>query len=305
MNESRLLRSALYVPGNNKRFHEKASTLDIDATVLDLEDSVPPDDKETARSLVREAAKTLAAKGVEVYVRMNAPTSDLGIEDIRLLASANVRGFVVPKVRGTEDVNLVERTLNSVEEKGKSHRFEILPLIETAAGVVRSFEIALASPRVVGLIFGAFDYTFDMGTSWSREGIESSFARQKIPIDARAAGISAIDTVYPDPNDEEGFLNDVKVGRRLGYTGKTIIHPKQIAAVNAIFSPTENELEWARKVIDAYGPALQRGKGAILLDGSLVDMVHFRRAKDILKVNDLIRNRQSRPGHGGGDGSPG
>ena len=168
----------------------------------------------------------------------------------------------------------------------------ILPLIETAAGVVRSFDIALAGPRVVGLVFGAFDYTLDMGTSWSKEGIESNFARQKIPIDARAAGISAIDTVYPDPNDEEGFLNDVKVGKKLGYTGKTIIHPKQIAAVNAIFSPTGSELDWARKVIDAYEPALEKGRGAILLDGSLVDMVHFRRAKDIIK------KRQSRSGRG-------
>jgi len=298
LNESRLMRSVLYIPGNNRRFHEKAGTLDIDTAILDLEDSVPPDEKETARSLVREAGRALATKGVEVYVRMNAPTSGLGLDDIRLVASADIRGFVVPKVRGAEDVNLVERTLSSIEENLKPHRFEILPLIETAAGVVRSFDIAVAGPRVVGLVFGAFDYTLDMGTSWSKEGIESNFARQKIPIDARAAGISAIDTVYPDPNDEEGFLNDVKVGKKLGYTGKTIIHPKQIAAVNAIFSPTGSELDWARKVIDAYEPALQKGRGAILLDGSLVDMVHFRRAKDILRVNDLIQKRRSRSGRG-------
>ncbi len=291
------MRSVLYIPGNNRRFHEKAGTLDIDTAILDLEDSVPPEEKETARPLVREAARALAAKGVDVYVRINPPTSELGLDDVRLVATTDIRGFVVPKVRGVEEVNLVEKALRSIEGKQKkSRRFEILPLIETAAGVVRSSDIALAGPRVVGLIFGAFDYTFDMGTSWSKEGIESNFARQKIPVDARAAGISAIDTVYPDPNDEEGLLNDVKLGKRLGYTGKTIIHPKQIAAVNATFSPTEVELEWARKVIDSYEPALQKGRGAILLDGSLVDMVHYKRAKDILRAHDLIQKRRSRSG---------
>jgi citrate lyase subunit beta/citryl-CoA lyase len=282
------MRSVLYIPGNNRRFHEKAGALDIDTAILDLEDSVPPEEKESARPLVREAARALAAKGTDVYVRMNSPTSKLGLDDIRAVGSAYVRGFVVPKVSGAEDVRLVERTMGSIEAKQKSHRFEILPLIESAAGVVRSFDIALASPRVVGLVFGAFDYTFDMGISWSKEGSEYNFARQKIPIDARAAGILAIDTVYPDPNDEEGFVKDVEVGKRLGYTGKTIIHPKQIEAVNVMFSPTETELTWARKVIDAYESALVQGKGAILLEGRLVDMVHFRRAKDILRVNDLI-----------------
>ena len=295
MTESRLMRSVLYIPGNNVRFHEKAATLDIDVAILDLEDSVPPEEKEGARATVRKAAGSLTAKGIDVYVRMNSPATAFGLDDVRLVASADIRGFVVPKVTGPEDVSRVDRTLSSIEARQKSHRFEILPLIETALGVVKTFDIALASPRVAGLVFGAFDYAFDMGIDWSIEGSECQFARQKIPIDARAAGISAIDTVYPDPNDEEGFAKDVEIGKKLGYSGKTIIHPKQISTVNATFSPSEIEQVWARKVIDAYETALHHGKGAILLDGTLIDMVHYRRAKDILRVNELILKRPRDP----------
>lgn len=284
----------LYVPGNNRRFLEKAVTLDIDVAIIDLEDSVPPAEKEGARATAREAIDALAARGIEVFVRINSLATDLVKGDIRMTASPRLRGFMLPKIEGPEDLSRIEEILEPIEAKQNSVRFEILPLIESAIAVVRAFEIARASPRIVALVFGAFDFTFDMRTNWSKEGTEYQFARQKLPLDARAAGVYAMDTVYPDLDDEEGFAKDVELGRRLGYTGKTIIHPKQVEVVNSTFSPTTGEVEWANRVIDAYEPALRHGKGAILLDGKLVDMVHYRRAQEILALNELVHRRQQR-----------
>ncbi len=285
------MRSVLYVPGNNRRFLEKAASLDIDVAIIDLEDSVPQSEKQGARAIAREATDLLAAKGIDVFIRINALPTDLAVDDIRATVGSHLRGFVVPKIEGPEDVSRVEEILSPIEANRDSPGFEILPLIESAIAVVRAFEIARASPRIVALVFGAFDFTFDMRTNWSKEGTEYEFARQKLPIDARAAGVYAIDTVYPDLEDEEGLAKDSEVAKRLGYTGKTIIHPKQIAVVNSTFSPTKSELEWARRVIDAYEPALRQGKGAISLDGKLVDMVHYRRAQEILALDDLIAHR--------------
>lgn len=290
------MRSMLYVPGNNRRFLEKAATLDIDVAIIDLEDSVPPAEKEAARPIAREAIDALAARRIEVFVRINSLATDLVKGDIRMTASPRLRGFMVPKIEGPEDLSRIEEILGPIEAKQNSARFEILPLIESAIAVVRAFDIARASPRVVALVFGAFDFTFDMRTNWSKEGTEYQFARQKLPVDARAAGVYAIDTVYPDLEDEDGFAKDVGLGKTLGYTGKTLIHPKQIGIVNSTFSPANTELDWAKRVINAYEPALRQGKGAISLDGKLVDMVHYRRAQEILALNDLIlQRRRDRP----------
>jgi len=286
------MRSVLYVPANNRRFLEKAATLDIDVAIIDLEDSVPPAEKEGARSIARQAIDALAPRGIEVFVRINSLATDLAKGDIRMTASPRLRGFMLPKIEGPDDVNRLEEILSPMEENPDTPRFEILPLIESAVAVVRAFEIARASPRILALVFGAFDFTFDMRTNWSKEGAEYQFARQKLPVDARAAGVYAIDTVYPDLEDEEGFVKDVELGKRLGYTGKTIIHPRQIAVVNSTFSPSKTEMEWARRVISAYEPALLQGKGAISLDGKLVDMVHYRRAQEIVALNDLILHHQ-------------
>lgn len=293
----RLLRSLLYVPANNVRFLAKAATLDVDVAVLDLEDSVPPHEKETARQLARDRAPQLASAGMEVFVRMNALGSEWGEEDVRATAQPGVRGFVIPKIDEVAEIHRLDVLLRALEARGE-RAFELLPLIESPRAVINAFDIARSSPRVVGMVFGAGDFTFQMRLNWSKEGVEYAYARAKIPVDARAAALPAIDSVYPDVDDEAGFASYVGTARRLGYSGITLIHPKQIALANEAFAPTPHEIDWAQRVVGAYATAMEQKRGAILVDGRLVDMVHYKRAQEILDLAAAARRPARTPATG-------
>ncbi|MFQ5969042.1 MAG: HpcH/HpaI aldolase/citrate lyase family protein [Nitrososphaerales archaeon] len=281
---ARLLRGFLFVPGNNRRFIEKAKTLKADVICLDLEDSVPSNDKEHARQMISEVLKADLESSSEVYVRINSFDSGLAQEDLKAVVQNEINGVVIPKVNTEEEVWGLSKLITTLEHqrKIKDGTVEMMPSIENAKGVINAFKIAGASPRVSALIFGVFDFLFDMGLEYVEGGIEYSYARAKVPLDARAAGVYAIDSIWQKIQDIDGLIRDATMGMRLGYKGKSIIHPSQIEPVHKIFLPNKEEVEWARKIVDALSDAMSKGVGAIRLEGKMVDRVHYKRAKALL-----------------------
>jgi len=283
---ARLLRSFLFVPGNNKKFIDKAKTLNADIICLDLEDSVPMNDKESARQMISETLKSRSEFKGEVYVRTNSLESGLAQADLKAVVQNGINGVVIPKVNDANEVFELSKFVKDLEHKRsiKEGTIEMMPSIESAKGVVDAYKIASASPRVSALVFGVFDFLFDMGLEYVEDGIEYSYARAKVPVDARAAGVYAIDSIWQKVDDVDGLIRDSKTGMKLGYKGKSIIHPSQIEPVHRIFVPSKEEVEWARKVVDVLSDAMNEGKGAVRLEGKMIDAVHYKRAKSLLDV---------------------
>jgi citrate lyase subunit beta / citryl-CoA lyase len=281
-----MFRTLLFIPGNNKRFIEKAKSLNADIICFDLEDSVPLNEKQAARDLVSEALEEKKDHGnSNVYVRINSYESGMSIQDLDAIVSDQIDGVVVPKVNNEKEVNYLVRSLiESERQKAMSKKIGIMASIESAQGLVNSYSIATADVRVKTLVFGVFDFLNDMGLDYVQDGIEYSFARAKIPIDARAAGIGAIDAIWHKVDDIEGLVRDAGTAKRLGYQGKCVIHPKQVEPVANVFIPSNNEIDWARKVVHALEEIMEKGKGigAVTVDGRMVDAAHYRQAKSVL-----------------------
>ena len=283
---TRLLRSFLFVPGNNKKFIDKAKSLNADIICLDLEDSVPIDDKESARQMTIEALKVRAEFKGEVYVRTNPFASGMVQEDLKAVVQKGIDGVVIPKVNDPNEVIELSKLINELEHERsiKEGAVEMMPSIESAKGVVNAYEIASASPRVSALVFGVFDFLFDMGLEYIEDDVEYNYARAKVPVDARAAGVYAVDSIWQRIDDMNGLIKDATAGMKLGYKGKSIIHPSQIEPVHKIFVPNKEEVEWAKKVVDALNGAMGEGKGAVRLEGKMIDAVHYKRAKAVLEA---------------------
>lgn len=281
-----MFRTLLFVPGNNRRFIEKAKSLNADIICFDLEDSVPLKEKQIARDMVSEELAKRNDFGVSsVYVRINSYESYSAIGDLNAIVSDEIEGLVVPKVNDSREVNHLSLKLAELEhKKAMSKKMKIMASIESALGLINSYSIATADPRVNMLVFGVFDFLYDMRLDYVQDGMEYSFARAKIPIDARAAGIGAIDAIWQKVDDLTGLIRDSTAAKRLGYQGKCIIHPKQLLPVTRVFIPSNNEIDWARKVVEALGETMERGrgKGAVAVDGKMVDAVHYKHAKSIL-----------------------
>lgn len=281
-----MFRTLLFIPGNNKRFIEKVKSLNADIICYDLEDSVPLNEKQMARDLVLQALNRKEDYGNKnVYVRINSYESGLAIADLDAIVCDEIDGVVVPKVNNKEEVTHLACRLNNLERQNEmKKKMGLMASIESAQGLVNSFSIATADLRVKMLVFGVFDFLNDMGLDYVPDGIEYSFARAKIPIDAKAAGVGAIDAIWQKVDDLEGLVHDAETARRLGYQGKCVIHPKQLQPVANVFLPSNNEIEWSRKVVQALEETMQRGKGigAVTVDGKMVDAAHYRQAKSVL-----------------------
>jgi citrate lyase subunit beta/citryl-CoA lyase len=281
-----MFRTLLFIPGNNKRFIEKARSLNADIICFDLEDSVPQNEKQTARNFVSEAlGKKEDYDNRNVYVRINSYESGIAMQDLDAIVSDEIEGVVVPKVNNENEVShLVRRLIELERQKAMSKKMGIMASIESAQGLVNSYSIATADLRVKMLVFGVFDFLNDMRLDYIQDGIEYSFARAKIPIDARAAGIGAIDAIWQEVGDIEGLVRDARTAKRLGYQGKCVIHPKQLEPIASVFFPSNNEIEWARKVVHALEETMEKGKGigAVTVDGKMVDAAHYRQAKSVL-----------------------
>ncbi len=280
---ARLLRSLLFVPGNNLRFLEKAKTLSADIVCFDLEDSVPLEEKKSARNIIKGELERRTDYESEIYVRTNSPMSELIGEDLAAIVQEGIDGIVIPKVNNASEIKKIEKILANLEKKRKLKPIELMASIESTEGVVNAYSIASTSNRISSLIFGVFDLLNDLGIEYTKQAEGAKYARAKIPIDARAAGKYALDAIWQDLNDEPGLEQDCTMARNLGYTGKTIIHPNQIQTTHRIFYPTSSEVEWAKKVIDAYVSAKKKKKGATKVEGKMIDEVHFKRAQTLLQ----------------------
>ena len=285
-----MFRSLIFVPSNSRRFVDKAKTLNADITCFDLEDSVPINEKTVAREIIVQTLKRRTDYKTNVYIRINSFDSGMAFSDLKEIIQNGVDGIVIPKVNDENEVVDIIRFISILEdERGiKNGSIKLIPSIETAKGVVNAYFIAKADQRVNALIFGVFDFLYDMGLDYAEnDGIEYIYARGKIPVDAKAAGVAAIDAIWQNVDDTNGLTKDARVAKRLGYSGKSIIHPSQIDPVHKVFIPTKNEIEWAKKVIEALGETMERGsgRGAVKLDGKMIDAVHYKQAKAILNVD--------------------
>lgn len=280
----KLYRSLIFVPGNNLRFLEKAKSLDADIVCFDLEDSVPSHEKKKARNLIKEALKERKKYSPLVYVRINSPISSKIPADLQEIVHNGIDGIVVPKVNNAKELKKIEKAISSLEKKRKLKPVELMPSIESAEGVVNAYDIAHSSKRVSALVFGIFDLLDDMGIEYTKQSEGAKYARAKISLDAKAAGIIALDAIWQDTKDEKGLKYDCQVGKELGYSGKTIIHPDQISVTNTIFYPNKTEIEWAKKVCQGYLKSSKKGKGATVVEGKMIDEVHYKRARALLEI---------------------
>ena len=284
-----MYRSLLFIPGNNERFLVKSTSLKPDILCFDLEDSVPSNDKQVARKLVAEhLVSRQEDKESSIYVRINSVDSGLVEEDLDKIIVNGLDGIVIPKISNSQEViEIADKIETLVSKRGFSSRIRIIPSIETAKGVINANSIALAHENVVALVFGVFDYLYDMNIDVEYDdGISYDYARSKIPVDAKAAGIEALDGIWQEVNDIDGLIKDATNARKLGYSGKTLIHPSHIIPVHDIFRPTKKQIEWAEKVLAALQDAFEKGntKGAILLDGKMIDAVHYKQAKSVIEA---------------------
>ncbi|MBN6188817.1 CoA ester lyase [Aneurinibacillus sp. BA2021] len=280
-----LWRSWMFVPGNQKKKLEKSMALDADVIVYDLEDAVPLQEKPAARMLVRQAVERMKER--QRFVRINDVSTPYFMDDLTELATCDITGVMLPKAAEKEQIHLVDHLLRTAEEKsGRSPgSIMIVPLIETALGLHRAFEIASASPRVHCLAFGAVDYTLDIGTQQSKEGTEILFARSWLVNVSRAAGINPpIDGVYVDIHDSEGLRQETAFVKQLGFQGKLAIHPAQYGIINAEFAPTEEQIHRARKIVAAFANALEQGQAAVEVDGKMVDYPVAIQARKTLEM---------------------
>ena len=282
-----MFRSLLFIPGNNERFLKKSIKLQADILCFDLEDSVPSNEKEAARILV---ARFLASRQGDndsfIYVRINSFDSGLVDGDLERIVMNGLDGIVLPKIGNSEEVTQIIHKIDAIVSKRKlTSGIRIIPSIETARGVVNANSIASSHKNVTALVFGVFDYLYDMNIDVEYDDFVSyNYARSKIPVDARAAGIDALDGIWQNVNDIDGLIKDAAIAKKLGYSGKTLIHPSHINPVHDIFRPTKKQIEWAKKVLAALQDTFEKGnaRGAKLLEGKMIDAVHYKQAKAVI-----------------------
>ena len=280
-----LFRSLVFVPGNNPRFLENAKTISADIVCFDLEDSVPEKEKSKARKLIKTALAQRKHYLPNVYVRTNSPESGKIELDLKEIIQKGVDGVVIPKVNSAKELKKIEKTIISLEKKAKISGTRIIPSIESALGVVNCYEIASYSKRIDAIVFGIFDLLNDMGIEYTKGNpLGAKYSRYKIPVVATAAGVYAIDGIWQDVKDKSGLRKDCKIGRSLGYVGKSVIHPDQVETVHKIFHPNKTEIAWAKLVVKTYNNSTKKGKGATVVDNKMIDEVHYKRAKALLDV---------------------
>ncbi|HGN4620975.1 TPA: citrate (pro-3S)-lyase subunit beta [Streptococcus pyogenes] len=281
----RLRRTMMFVPGANAAMLRDAPLFGADSVMFDLEDSISLKEKDTSRALVHFALKTFDYSSVETVVRVNGLDS-CGALDIEAVVLAGVNVIRLPKTETAQDIVDVEAVIERVERENgiEVGRTRMMAAIESAEGVLNAREIAKASKRLIGIALGAEDYVTNMKTRRYPDGQELFFARSMILHAARAAGIAAIDTVYSDVNNTEGFQNEVRMIKQLGFDGKSVINPRQIPLVNEIYTPTKKEIDHAKQVIWAIREAESKGSGVISLNGKMVDKPIVERAERVIAL---------------------
>ena len=284
--KKQLRRTMLYVPGNNPGMVKDAGIYPADCIMFDLEDSVSIGEKDAARFIVYEALRDIEYPNKELIVRVNALDSQLGIDDLEAMVRTQKVAIRLPKTESAQDVQFCESQIARIERENgiEAGSTRMMAAIESAAGVLNAREIAFASKRLIGIAIGAEDYVTDLKTTRSPEGIELLFGRSMVLLAARAAGIDAIDTVYSNINNEEGFRAEVSLIKQLGFDGKSIINPRQIKPVHEIYTPTQKEIDKSLAILRAIEEAKQRGSGVIALNGKMIDKPVVLRAQRTLDL---------------------
>lgn len=282
----RLRRTMMFLPGSNASMVKDAYIYGADSIMFDLEDAVAITEKDSARLLVHNAIKTVDYGNKELVVRVNGLDTPYGRDDIEAMVRAGVHVIRLPKTERKEDIHAVEAVIEEVERKiGREiGSTKMMAAIESPIGIINAYEIATASKRLMGIALGAEDYVTNMKTKRYPDGMELLGARTQIVIAARAAGINAIDTVYTDVDNEEGFRREVELIKQLGFDGKSVINPRQIAPVNEIFAPTSEEIKKSADIIRAAKEAEERGLGVISLNGKMIDKPIVDRAERFLQL---------------------
>ena len=278
-------RSLLYVPGSNSRALQKARGLPADGLILDLEDAVAPDAKENARAIVATALADGGYGRRELVLRVNALDTPWGHADLTAAATMPIDAVLLPKVESADRVRL---TVSLLDTLGAPERIPVWCMLETSLGIIYAREIAAASPRLAALVLGTSDLTKDLHALSTRDRLPRLASLGLATLAARAHGLAILDGVHLDLSDDEGFVASCRQGRELGFDGKTLIHPKQIAPANAAFAPSAEEVAWSRRIIAAHAEAAAAGKGVVLVDGRLIETLHVENARRLVALAEEI-----------------
>lgn len=295
-----LIRSWMFVPGDRQRMIDKSLALSVDAIMMDIEDGVSPDAKEPARRQIAAALDQVAARAKAGtltrtparFVRINAVGHQRMHDDLAAVVRPGLEGLAVPKVETPQQVEVVEKILDEREPKlgMPAGGVRLLIAIESPRGLFNAFAIASASPRVIGLMFGAEDFCRELGLPLRREGEARDliYARSALVTAAAAAHVQSVDGVWPDLQEMEGMKKFALQSRRLGFSGMSLIHPSQIEHVNAAFTPSADEIEYCQRVVQAFDEAMARGEGAIAFGGQLLDIPIVDRARQTLALAESL-----------------
>ncbi len=277
-------RSAIFMPANIPSMINSAVVLHSDSIVFDLEDTIPLEEKDSARILLREAFKSLDfIREKNILIRVNNPSTAYFDEDIKEIVPLGDYPLVIPKV-DLSNMSIVNEKLERIESEYKlNYQVPIAPLVETAFGVEYINQILKSSERIIAVFWGAEDFTADMGIARTPEGSELWYSRSKLTIAAHIAGVEVIDTPFTDIKNLAGLRKDAAVAKQLGFTGKAAIHPSQIDVINEVFSPSQEEIEYSLRVVKAFTEGKKEGKGVVLENGRMIDKPVVTRAKLILK----------------------
>ncbi|MEW9095634.1 MAG: aldolase/citrate lyase family protein [Clostridiaceae bacterium] len=284
----KLRRTMLFMPGNNPGMLQNAPILGADAVILDLEDAVSLTEKDAARALVSGAIKNIDYSQVELVVRINPLDTEFGPTDLETVARVKPDTILVPKAT-KEQMQEANEIITKVEEEEGFEKgsIKLFGLIETAYGLETVYDVATSTDRLVGLLLGAEDLTSDFGIKRTKESDEIYYARCRFAAACRAARIDAIDTPFTDTNDYEGLRLDTMKAKKIGFTGKASINPRQVETIHSVYNPTEDEIKYAIRVLEARDEAFGKGIGVFSLDGKMIDAPVINRA---ITTVDLAKN---------------
>ncbi len=283
-------RSMLFIPGNTPSLIMNGDILGADAIILDLEDAVSPAEKDSARILVRSFLKAFSFKGCEIIIRINPVDTDFWQKDLDEIIPLKPSLIMPPKVGCSEDVKIVSEYIRRLEEKYgmEKNTIGLIPLIETARGVENAYEIASGDDRVEAIFLGAEDLTADMRCARTKQGKEIFYARSKMVMSARAAGVAVYDTPFTDVDDLEGLYGDAQLAKSLGFSGKASISPRHVDSINEVFSPTQAEIDYAHEVMETIRIAKEMGKGVVSLRGKMIDAPIVERARQVIEMEKAM-----------------
>jgi citrate lyase beta subunit len=280
----RIRRALLFMPGDDRHKIEKAAGLGVDSVIMDLEDGVALNRKEAARETISTALHEVDFGRTERLIRINSVSTSHYVDDLRHTIEAHPDGYMLPKVESAGQVREVSQWLGDAEAKygWPENSIGLLAIVETARGILNLREIAESDPRLVALIFGAEDLAGDLGAKRTPDGWEVFYARGAVVLHAKAYNLQAIDTVHIDLQDLDGLVRQMEQALNMGYTGKLAIHPRQVVPIQRVFTPSTEEIEHAKRLIDAHIAHQNAGTGAFQLDGKMVDMPIVRAAETVL-----------------------